>query len=269
MNAKTANQEKAFKFLKDKLNSQEFFTKQQFQDATGYTAVSFDTYMAKQFKGLLVPTGSGTYRVSGVFRQFSTWRRFRDRVVTQNRTFGRQYERHAFETVIIFEFYMPLKNEEFLRETLDSLFYEESVKLRLRLIDKQELATRFPALPGEEEEKHFDRICDYVSAKFVGYSIHHVNGRFRAGELRSRTELLIAETKAAEYLIDETTAVVRFIFPCKATATRTAEEDAELLRWLFEHLFVKNILEVVDAEDEVWLLESGMQHKLHIWRAKE
>lgn len=160
---------------------------------------------------------------------------------------------------------MPLRNEEFLRETLDSLFYEDSIKFRLKLVDRKVLELKFTKELLEEEDAYFSRICKYVSQKFGGYSIHHVNGRFRAAELMTHTQASGAE----RYLIDETTAVVRFILPCQKTDVMSAEQDAELTRWFFEELFVQSILEVVNAEDEIWLLESGMQHRLHIWRAKD
>lgn len=51
--------------------------------------------------------------------------------------------------------------------------------------------------------------------------------------------------------------------------TGTAEQEANLIRWFFRQLFVQSILEVVNAEDEIWLLETGMRDRLHIWRAKD
>ena len=63
------------------------------------------------------------------------------------------------------------------------------------------------------------------------------------------------------YLIDETTAIVRFIFPC--------DEDEEAVRWFFNTLFVESIIQVVNGEAEIWMVESGMQNRLHIWRVED
>ena len=87
------------------------------------------------------------------------------------------------------------------------------------------------------------------------------------------------------YLIDETTAMVRFIFPCGEPKPnrylRSAnyleelaigadggdtERQANAIRVFFYILFVESIVQVVDGEDEIWLLESGMKNRLHIWR---
>jgi len=40
------------------------------------------------------------------------------------------------------------------------------------------------------------------------------------------------------------------------------------VRWSFDNLFVSSILEVVNAEDEIWLVESGMKNRLHIGAQK-
>ena len=73
------------------------------------------------------------------------------------------------------------------------------------------------------------------------------------------------------YLVDETTAIVRFLFPCgKVTdSEKQSEETASQVRWFFEKLFVDTILEVVNGEDEVWLLESGFRSQLKIFRAED
>lgn len=262
----TTHQRKAFEFLKEKFESQELFTTAEFQKHTGFdNDNTFRTYMSKHFKGLLLPAGKDAYRVSAVFRQFSTWSKFVDKVVSQNRNFGRKYENEILDAVIIFEFYMPLRNEEYLRQTLDSLFYSDSITFRLNLLTPIELEGYFKREEAEAQAAYLKRVTKEISGMFGGYSIQHVNGRFRAGQLMSRAEARSAE----RYLVDETTAVVRFILPCRPSVDQTVDQAAELIRWVFTELFVKTILEVVNAEDEIWLLESGMRHRLHIWRAQD
>jgi len=101
-----------------------------------------------------------------------------------------------------------------------------------------------------------------VAGKFVGYSIGHVSGRFRNEDLATRDEAAKIE-KLRRYLTDETTAVTRFIFPCEG------EDEVERVRWVFDHLFVNSIIQVVNGEDEIWMVESGIRNRLHIWRLME
>ena len=84
-------------------------------------------------------------------------------------------------------------------------------------------------------------------------------GRFRGEDLCTRAEAAALE-KTGRHLIDETTAVTRFIFPC--------DEPGEMkqVRWFFDRLFIQSIIEVVNGEDEIWMVESGMENRLHIWK---
>ena len=285
MSAQSPEQTAAFEFLREKWNSQELFTKAEFQAATGYDRVSFKTYFSKQFKGLLIKVDDAHYRVSLAFRRFATWPRFRDDVVTQNRILARKYRSASYENVLIFEFFMPLRNEEYLRTALDGLFYKDSIKFRLQTISESELCEYFPLRKDEKKEDRLERICEWIADKFVGYSINHVSGRFRTVGLKTQQQALEGAAKNSDrYLVDETTAIVRFIFPCKAESSgaRTplsgespdnpqdiAQQEAKLLRWVFDKLFVQSILEVVNGEDEIWLMESGMRNQLHIFRVVE
>ena len=280
MSSFSSEQKAAFEFLRAKWASQELFSRQEFQAATGYDDVSFKTYFSKQFKGLLVQV-NGSYRVSLAFWQYASWRMFRDNVVTQNRILTRDYDRYCFEKVVAFEFFLPLRNEEYLRAALDGLFYKDSIKFRLKTIRVSELAEYFPLRTNETPDQQIERICKWIAEKFVGYSINHVSGRFRKGGLKTKQEVLEDAAKSPErYLIDETTAVVRFIFPCKVDQNSESsgsagqslndpqallDKEAELVRWVFDKLFVQSILEVVNGEVEIWLLESGMRNQLHIF----
>lgn len=96
----------------------------------------------------------------------------------------------------------------------------------------------------------------------MGYSISHVGGRFRAGKIASLAGAAKVQLGGGRYLIDETTAIVRFIFPCKN------RKEAETVEWFFRFLFVESILQVVNGEDEIWMVESGIWNRLHIWRVE-
>src|SRR5712691_1726375 len=110
MSAESVEQKKAFTFLLDKFSKHVPFTKSEIQAATGWSKAStFDTYWSKQFKTLLVPVDDGSYRVSVVFRRFATWEKFQNHV-TQNRHVAADYTTSTFDTVLLFEFFIPLTN---------------------------------------------------------------------------------------------------------------------------------------------------------------
>jgi len=277
MSENREQQKRAFNFLLEKCNTQEFFTKEEFGAATGWTDGSFRTYLSKQFKDLLIAVGD-KYRVSFAFRRFGTWTKFRDNVVTQNRKLTRAYKRHQHENVVMFEFFMPLRNEEFLRDALDGLFYRDSLRFRLKTLSQLDLQKQIPLLKNEQDEAFFDRVCEWLAKKFIGYSISHVAGRFRASNLMTRKDAAEASiSNTHKYLVDETTAVVRFIFPCAPEqdllgglkGQEAVQLEASRIRWFFHQLFVASILEVVSGEDEIWLLETGMINQLHIFSAED
>lgn len=279
MSAESEEQKKAFKFLRERCFTQESFTTDEFQAATGWSDASFKTYLSKQFRPLLIEDETGKYKVGMGFRRFGDWKRFRDLIVTQNRKKPKQYNPTIYRNLVIFEFFMPLRNEEPLRAALDDLFYKDSIKALLRTIPVGELAKHFPRDSEECIDVHQERVCEWVGKKFGGYSISHVSGRFRLSQLRTRQEALLAEVDDWErYLADETTAIVRFIFPCEPPPKENDEfsfgehkskDEPTLIRWFFHNLFVKSILAVLDSEDEVWVLESGLVNELHIYKAED
>ena len=151
---------------------------------------------------------------------------------------------------------MPLTNEAFLRTALDALFYRDSIEASLLTISTKTLNKNFLLHHGESDTDYNNRLFEWISNHFGGSSIYHVNGRFRAGKLVSRQDAASMD----RYLVDETTAVARFIFPCET------QEEADLVAFFFKTLFIQAIIEVVNGEDEIWMTETGMQNRLHIWR---
>jgi hypothetical protein len=140
---------------------------------------------------------------------------------------------------------------------------------------------------GEGGDEYHVRVCEWIQERFGGYSISHVNGRFRADTLRTLSEAAQAQENLERYIVDETTAIVRFIFPCGTPVVRKpplspehfeafdpvpsgehAAEEANRIRWFFGVLFVQSIVQVVNGEDEVWMVESGMQDRLHRWKVE-
>ena len=253
-------QRKALKFLRERLHSQEPFTKGELADATGWHKPgTFNTYWSKQLKPFVVAIDGDMFRVSEGFRPFMTWKKFQ-RHVSQNRLVAADYTKREFEHPVIFEFFMPLTNEAALRTTLDALFFRENIEAKLRAIGVGELARQLARLAGEGDEVYLERAASWVADHFCGYSIYHVDGRFRAWKLATHDEAMERERQGHRYLVDETTAVARFIFPC------ANEKEAQLVRYFFDALFARSIIQLINAEDEIWMLESGDQCRVHIWR---
>src|SRR5271170_1512222 len=125
----TENQRAVYEFLVAHFKSQEPFTKQQLEARTTWRGATFSTYWSKQFEQFVVPAGAGTYRVSEAFRPFASWPVFQ-RHVTQVRRVSSDYTRLRHDSVLIFEFFMPLTNETHLRTALDALFYKDTILAR-------------------------------------------------------------------------------------------------------------------------------------------
>lgn len=253
------NQRRVFDFFVKHLDSKETFSRDDLEDVTDWNGATFRTHWSKQFRPLVIKVETGKYRVSEAFRRFATWNRFQQ-YVTQMRSTKPDYCGRRHDIVRIYEFFMPLSNEEDLRASLDLLFYKDTIQAQLKTIDSVELKSKFPQKEGELDEQYLERLCDWISDHFGGYSIYHVNGRFRAQPLRDRAKV---GSDVQRYLVDETTAVTRFIFPCET------EEEASQVEFFFTNLFVRTIIEMVNGEDEIWMAETGWENRLHIWRAAE
>lgn len=282
------NQRAVHTFFVERFNSQRPFAKAEVQRVTDWTESSFNTYWSKQFRAFVVPAPGGRFRVSERFRSFVTWDLFQKHV-TQVREGATAYSSLRYNNVLVFEFFMPLTNEGPLRQSLDALFYKETITRRLRSVGVTALASRVPKDTGESDDEYLERLCGWISGRISGYSISHVAGRFRADRLLTFQEAAEVRAQGGRYLIDETTAIVRFIFRCGSARTTPAplrpqhfytydEEDApedpeakreaNIIRWLFGILFVQSIVEVVGGEDEIWMVETGMRNCLHIWRVE-
>lgn len=172
-------QRKALKFLADRLQSQDPFTKQDFGNATGWSGSTRDTHWSKHFKPFVVVIGGGRYRVSEGFRPFANWRKFQ-RHVTKTRPVAADYTRLAYDNVVMYEFFMPLTNEPALRTTLDALFFKDNIIPKLRAIGAEQLSQHLSIKDGEAAAKYFERICDWIDLHFAGYSLYRVDGRHKS-----------------------------------------------------------------------------------------
>ncbi len=282
---KTENQRAIFEFLVAHFKSQEPFTKEEMEAQTSWQGKTFSTYWSKQYEQFVIAADADFFRVSEAFRPFASWEAFQ-RHVTQVRRVSSDYTLLCHDSVLVFEFFMPLTNETHLRTALDALFYKDTILARLKALDWKKLTDYFPCDAGETKAAYFDRLCAWLATRFQGYSVTTVSGRFRAQDLMTITGAAKIEEDGDRYLIDETTAIVRFIFPCGKPARReagsardfgdpepdpndpTGQEEAKRLRWFFNALFVQSIIQVVNGEAEIWMVESGLRNRLHIWRVE-
>ena len=125
------------------------------------------------------------------------------------------------------------------------------------------MESHFKRSLGKSDDDYLNEIVDFIGAHFVGYSISQVDGRFRAVGILAYDEVAALLKSERRYLIDETTAVTRFIFPYND------DEELDRVRFLFHELFVGSMIELAKSEQQVWMLESGPEQRVHIWQADD
>jgi hypothetical protein len=273
----------AYEFFLAKLEANEAFTVEDLVAATGWARSSVTTYLGKQYHEFVERRPGRMLRVRPRFRRIN-WERFRG-LSTQRRQVFQEYRRRSYDAVVQYEFLLPLTREDQLRESLDSLFFVDAIRQRLDEIDVAELQTWVARDPDETLEKYLQRLTDQVGQTFRGYSVSHVSGRFRDGALMTRAEAAPLVAARDAYIIDETTASVRFIVPIASTEQQhegtfadsgvdvphtqvedRAADEVRLTRQLFFGIFVEAIVSSIQGEAEIWLIERGPYGEgLFVW----
>jgi hypothetical protein len=246
---------------------------------TGWAKGSAEIYISKKFSGVIKKTGA-RYKVDKRILNVS-YDRYAS-LFKQKRKLFVEYSKYDHPDVTIYEFFLPLTLEHVLRQALDELFYKDTVMSRLELIGIDKFAELFNKKRGEKDNEFLKRVCEFASRKFGGYSINHVKGRFRANDLLTKRDVAENEKIGKSYIIDETTAIAKFIIPYEATKGYTKESQPELpfeamdieqeykrTEWLFQNLFVDAVLQATTDQDEIWLLESGKKYRLHRYKAQD
>ncbi|MFW9970208.1 MAG: hypothetical protein ACFFDF_08415 [Candidatus Odinarchaeota archaeon] len=245
---------------------------------------TFNTYYSKKLQDLVVinPNNPSELYISDIFKLYSRWETFSN-LISQRARLRANYTKYTYKNVIIYELYMPMTNERILKSCLDNLFYKDTLKFKLKTISLEVLKKIVP-YNNLTEDEYIDNLCKWISNKFCGYSIETVFGRFRFGdEILSFSKAGDVLSKGKDYLLDETTAIVRFIFPIEPPSkinnqipinnfvqiTKEEINDQKKKIWFFfEKLFVESILEIVNGEDEIWLLERGLKrNNLYKWKS--
>lgn len=244
------------------------------------TSGTWETYVSKKLKPYVERSGD----LYGVKKTFSkvTVPEFKS-LFTQKTESVPRWARATYDHVVSYEFLMPLTREDKLRAALDQLFYRDEIDARTRVFDGAQLAelkTLIPTIVGEGEDAYRKRVADQLATLIGGYSISHVAGRFRVGDVVSRKEAAEKLVTKEQYLIDETTAVVRFIMPCPNSKSphpdrfshRAKAEgdgldgDVDLIRTLFFLYFAEAIAATILGEQLIWLVErSPYGERIYEW----
>ena len=250
------------------------YTRENMMRETGWKAKTVDTHRRKRWSDWVKQDSRKIWRVSPSFTTINE-AKFID-LHKQATPFYAIYDRFFYHATVTYEFLLPLTKEQELKEALDALFYRDSVERRLNEVGLDSFPTESPDM---------DMIIGFVNKHFTGYSISHVSGRFRTQDMTGRKEAGKMLTENQRYLVDETTAVVRFIVPLhrsqdtrdgdflsavvsRSSASSLAEAvhgELEQVRWAFFQIFAEAVVRTVKGEDEVWLLESGPENRLYVW----
>lgn len=271
--------QKAFDFLVQHGKSGRPFKLEELIKTSGWTQGTAEIYLSKKFSDL-VEKKSGVYHVTPEILRVR-YEDFKDLYRQKQRLFT-DYVRKTSQKVLVYEFFMPLSREDRLREALDNLFYKDTIQQRIKEIGVEKIRTGLNLPKTTSDDKVAEFVIDFMDNTIGGYSLHLVNGRFRAGSLTTRKEVVSRPFSQGPYLVDEITAVVRFILPVSesqepvsqmnlfepAKDTVSSDELAEQMRWLFLNFFAEAVTRVVKKEDEIWLLESGMRSSLYRWVRK-
>jgi len=271
------SQRAAFDFLRKHAKEQTTFTVTDVEAKTKWSEGTWKTYRSKQFKSYIrvATEAKGAFCVDPSFLRLSL-EDFRA-LTTQVRKPVVTWSRATYDHVVSYEFLLPLTKEDKLRTALDDLFYRDTLEQRTReILSKPALAEAVSRIDGEADDIYVSRVVTLIAGLIGGYSVSHVSGRFRADAIASRAEAASMLVDRRRYLVDETTAVVRFIIPCRSSrlihgdvfdlkgpeaivdgVPRAAATDVGVIRRLFFLFFVEAVVGPIQGEDEIWLLEDS------------
>ena len=265
------SQRAALRFLRLRAQDQSPFSAADIERVAAWGSGSFSTYKTKHLKEYLQPVGKGKFTIKPHFLRL-TDDDFQN-IVSQSRRTVARFVRSVFDSVLKYEFLLPLTNERKLRAALDDLFYRDHLLQRAREIGEETLAAILPRTAGEAGDAFLNRVVLKVGSLLGGYSIGHVSGRFRAGDLKTLEDAARTLAVRGRYLVDETTAVLRFLLPLagskKAHGSQfdltkrvpvrsvTFGEELDIARRLFIAFFVESVILDIHGEDEIWFLESS------------
>jgi len=266
----------AFAFLVQHAQEKQPFSAEELSQNTGWSPVETRENIATRLNDLITASGENYLARPEILRVRLD--DFTDLFQQQKRLFS-NYLLEVSPSILIYEFFMPLSREDRLREALDNLFYRDTIEQRIQEIGIDQIRIGLKLSQSDSDEKIQRLVFEFMESTIGGYSIYLVNGRYRADLLASRAEVLQRPIGSGSYIVDETTAIVRFILPVETDAEQFvhgnllepaapsvhAKQRAEQIRWLFLNFFAEALIRVVPKEDEIWLLESGMRSAFYRW----
>ena len=266
----------AFDFLVEHAQERTPFSIDQLCATTGWSIVEAQEHIANRLSDLVIEDNGIYFAKPEILRV-----RLDDfqELLHQKKRLFTDYVLEVSSSILIYEFFMPLSREDRLREALDNLFYRDTIEQRIQEIGISRIRDGLNLSSNDSEDKIRQLVFDFMESTIGGYSIYLVNGRYRADVLASREEVVSRPFAYGPYIVDETTAIVRFILPVETDAGKFeygkilepasmaigTKERAEVLSWLFLNFFAEALVRVVQKEDEIWLLESGMRSAFYRW----
>ena len=272
----TSSIKRAFDFLVAHAQERKHFSVEQFSAETGWTIVETQANIPNRLSDLVYEERGKHFAKPEMLRV-----RYDDfkELLYQNRRLFTDYILEVSSSILIYEFFMPLSREDRLREALDNLFYRDTIEQRIQEIGISQIRAGLKLSSEISEDNIRMLVFDFMESTIGGYSIYMVNGRYRADALASREEVVARSFAYGPYIVDETTAIVRFILPVETDAGKYeygkilepasmaigTKKRAELMSWLFLNFFAEALIRVVREEDEIWLLESEMRSAFYRW----
>lgn len=272
----TSRIRRAFDFLIEHARERKPFSAGQLAAGTGWTIVETQENIFNRLSDLVVEEGGKYLAKPEILRV-----RLDDfkELLHQSKRLFTDYVLEVSSSILIYEFFMPISREDRLREALDNLFYRDTIEQRIQEIGIARIRAGLKLSSEYSEDKIRQLVFNFMERTIGGYSIYMVTGRYRADVLASREEVVARPFAYGPYIVDETTAIVRFILPVEidageyeygkilepAAMTMGTRVRAELISWLFLNFFAEALIRVVRKEDEIWLLESGMRSAFYRW----
>lgn len=269
-------QREAFRYLKS-LAANTRFTARELAAATGWKRATVRTHVAKHYQGWVEPIAGDTYKILPAFKRISE-----EQFLGQSRQARRPasaYRPLVYRAMSVFELLVPVSRETQVRAALDELFFEDTLVQRFDELGARRLGQMIARGATESDEEYRQRSLGLVADYFGGYSVALLAGRFRGAPLLTRTDAVELQRRGTPYLVDETTASLRFIVPLATsrdatTAStqlplptgKTTKDEARAVRALFFALFVEAVIRTVASEVQLWLVEdSPLGRQLHAW----
>ena len=282
-------QELMYEAMREHATSQEIMSNALISKLTGWGENTFrNTNYGKYYRDFMEKLPKG-YRVYAHFLQVTRDDFFTH--VTQSNPYFGKYKRSRFDRVSIYEFLLPLTREDKLRIALDNLFFKDAI-VQLAHDVNIEALKKVVETYDEYQNRTFEfksiedfreRLATFVGDLFGGYSIHHVNGRYKTDSLITSAQVSEWQLRhGRKYIHDETTACVRFIIPLPSSksllddhsfpydtegrsSTKALYHEYALIRALFFEFFAETIVRTVRGEEEIWLLEHTNEQRLYVW----